>query len=220
MLISAIICGVISFFLGSIPWGVIISRMFYHTDIRRSGSGNIGTTNALRTLGKRGGVAVFLLDFAKGFASAFVPCAVLALMHLAPMEPFMNTTSELALQALAFACCTLGHIFSPWLSFKGGKGIAVAFGCLLPILGPLPWILEFMLFLILAVVSRYVSLGSCAAALSCPFMTAAVFPGKLWVIGFFSIGSLAVVWAHRGNIARLLNGTEKPFSVRSKQRQN
>ena len=78
MLISAIICGVISFFLGSIPWGVIISRMFYHTDIRRSGSGNIGTTNALRTLGKRGGVAVFLLDFAKGFVSAFVPCAVLA----------------------------------------------------------------------------------------------------------------------------------------------
>ena len=70
------------------------------------------------------------------------------------MEPFMNTTSELALQALAFACCTLGHIFSPWLSFKGGKGIAVAFGCLLPILGPLPWILEFMLFLILAVARR------------------------------------------------------------------
>ena len=120
---------VISFLLGSIPWGVIISKVFYHTDIREHGSGNIGTTNAMRTMGKVGGSAVFVLDFGKGIVSGLIAAAAAAMFgggmslsgHVIGYDDFVT---------VAFLGCVWGHIFSPWLGFKGGKGIAVAVGCL------------------------------------------------------------------------------------------
>ena len=129
----------VSFLLGSIPWGVIVSKLAYHKDIRDEGSGNIGTTNAFRAMGKAGGALVFVLDFGKGLLSGWLafwfwaPLAGWAEIDYSLAGATLPATVEglpvdagaLAL-ALAFAGCTLGHIFSPWLKFKGGKGIAVA----------------------------------------------------------------------------------------------
>ena len=131
---------IVSFLLGSIPWGVIVSKLAFHKDIRDEGSGNIGTANAFRAMGKVGGALVFVLDFGKGLLSgwlaAFVFAPAIAAVPVDAVTPdgqlllgiFGNPALNpvgLAL-ALAFAGCTLGHIFSPWLKFKGGKGIAVA----------------------------------------------------------------------------------------------
>ena len=127
---SLVLLAVVCFLLGSIPWGVIISKSVFHTDIREHGSGNIGTTNAMRTMGKKGGVAVFVLDFGKGLLSGLI--ALFALANFIPGAGVVadSPVSASTVVALAFLFCTLGHIFSPWLKFKGGQGIAVAVGCL------------------------------------------------------------------------------------------
>ena len=141
---------IVSFLLGSIPWGVIVSKLAFHKDIRDEGSGNIGTTNAFRAMGKVGGALVFVLDFGKGLLSGWLAAFVFApAIAAVPVDaatsdgqlllgvfggPALNPVG-LAL-ALAFAGCTLGHIFSPWLKFKGGKGTQCGAACLWFVFGP------------------------------------------------------------------------------------
>lgn len=209
---------VASFLLGSIPWGLIISKVFYHTDIREHGSGNIGTTNAMRTMGKVGGGAVFLLDFGKGLLSGVV--AMLAAWNFLPgggLEVGTAVSYNLLL-ALSTMGCTFGHIFSPWLNFKGGKGIAVAVGALFMSFGPAGACFElFVVFALLVIVTRIVSVGSIAAAAACPFVAAFLFWGEWPVIAIFAITGAVVVWAHRGNIERLMNGTERKIGSKKKE---
>lgn len=204
--------------LGSIPWGVIISRAFFHTDIREHGSGNIGTTNAMRTMGKKGGVAVFVLDFGKGVASGLLALGALWLFvpgaGLLPEEAFPTYDQTLS---VAFLGCVLGHIFSPWLDFKGGKGIAVAIGCLFVTFGVVPSLLEIAIFAVLVLATRYVSLGSVAAALACPFFALYCFWGDIPSIAMCTIAGLAVVWAHRGNVKRLIAGNERRIGDKKKK---
>ncbi|MBQ9000820.1 MAG: glycerol-3-phosphate acyltransferase [Eggerthellaceae bacterium] len=188
----------VCFFLGSIPWGVIISRVFFHTDVREHGSGNIGTTNSIRAMGKVGGYAVFLLDFGKGLASGFI---ALAFSQVSP-------ALVQVLLGVSFSGCVWGHIFSPWLKFKGGKGIAVAIGCLFVVFGPVGAVIELAIFGVLVVATRYVSVGSIAAAVACPFLALHFYWGSWLAWAAITIGALTVVWAHRGNIARLRAGTE------------
>ena len=201
---------VASFLLGSIPWGVIISRVFFHTDIRQHGSGNIGTTNAMRTMGKKGGIAVFVLDFAKGLLSGVI--ALAALWIAVPGGDLAGgpvTYDDMV--CFAFLGCILGHIFSPWLGFKGGKGVAVAVGCLFVTFGWAGALLEIAIFAAVVLGTRMVSAGSLAAAVTCPFFAAYYF---LWndfspvAWGCCLVAALVVVWAHRGNIARIASGTE------------
>ena len=196
---------VVSFLLGSIPFGLIISKVFYHTDIREHGSGNIGTTNAIRTMGKVGGYSVFVLDFGKGVLSG-----VLALVAADYLTSTGSTglLSSHDLVALAFMGCIWGHIFSPWLKFKGGKGIAVAVGCLVVMFGFVGMLIEVGLFALLVIVTRYVSVGSIAAAAICPFLSL-YFYWVDWVgVVCCTLAALTVIWAHRSNISRLLSGTE------------
>ncbi len=198
----------ITFLLGSVPWGVIISRVFFHDDIRQHGSGNIGTTNAMRTLGKKGGAAVFVLDFGKGLLSgglALLACGLLPDAGLAPGA----LVGRDALLGIAFLGCTYGHIFSPWLKFKGGKGIAVAVGALFFVYGPVGALLELALFAVVVLATRYVSAGSIAAAGACPFFALYFFWGSWLAFALCAAVGLTVVWAHRGNIARLRAGTER-----------
>ena len=205
---------VASFLLGSIPWGVIVSRLFFHTDVRQHGSGNIGTTNALRTLGKKGGAAVFALDAAKGLLSGVA-------VGLASALPFQTAPSAFELQilsAVAFLACTWGHIFSPWLGFKGGKGIAVAFGCMMVTFGPVPGLIELAVFIVVVAASRYVSLGSIAAASLCPITAAVVFWPNGWAVALCSLAAATVVWAHRGNIERLRAHTESKLGSKKGDR--
>ena len=144
-----------SFILGSIPWGVINSRVFYHTDVRDHGSGNIGTTNAIRTMGKVGGGAVFVLDFGKGLFSGFLAWLFFTLL----VDPAGSTHSFTyqTLAACAFFGCITGHIFSPWLGFKGGKGVAVAVGCMFATFGWQFALIELALFAVVVITTRYVS---------------------------------------------------------------
>jgi len=196
---------IVSFILGSIPNGLLVGKLFYHTDIRAVGSGNIGTTNAIRAMGKRGGYAVFLLDFGKGVLSGLL--ALWIPLWFAGASPADVFTAADGL-AIAFAGCVFGHIFSPWLGFRGGKGIAVAVGCLFVTFGPLGACIELALFAFVVIVSKYVSAGSLAAvALNIP-MAFFYFPGDWLAICLCCITALAVFWAHRENVKRLLTGTE------------
>ncbi|MGI6045928.1 MAG: glycerol-3-phosphate 1-O-acyltransferase PlsY [Eggerthellaceae bacterium] len=195
----------ISFFLGSIPWGVVISRVFYHTDVREHGSGNIGTTNAIRTMGKVGGYSVFILDFAKGVISGLIAALFCSLYP----DQFMGIFTRDSLLCFAFLGCIWGHIFSPWLKFKGGKGIAVAIGCMCVSFGWVGAIIEIGIFALAVVISKYVSLGSILAAIACPFISLVLFWGEPFAILFATLAAVTVLWAHRGNIKRLREGTER-----------
>ena len=192
----------IAFLLGSVPWGLVISKVFYHKDLRDEGSGNIGTTNAIRSMGKVGGYAVFVLDFGKGVLSGFIG------LWIAQACGFDDAWRGIALSA-AFLGCTWGHIFCPWMGFKGGKGIAVAVGCLFVTFGPVGAILELAIFIILVPLTKYVSVGSMAAALACPFFALYFYWGNWPAWALCSIAGLTVFWAHRGNLARLRAGEER-----------
>ena len=199
---------VAAFLLGSIPFGLIISKVFYHTDLREHGSGNIGTTNAIRTMGKVGGYAVFVLDFGKGLLSGLLAWwfswNILPSGGLAPGVLVSYDT----MLAVAFLGCVWGHVFSPWLKFKGGKGIAVAVGCLFVTFGWVGACLELLIFAVLVVATKHVSVGSIAAAAACPFFALYFFWGDWLAWACCTIAAVTVVWAHRGNIARLRAGTE------------
>lgn len=198
----------VCFLLGSIPWGVVISKVFFHKDIRSEGSGNIGTTNAVRTMGKAGGAAVFLLDFGKGLLAGFLSLA--ACWYLVPGAG-LTLESPLSMetyQGIGFLACVWGHIFSPWLKFKGGKGIAVAVGSLFFTFGPIGALVELAVFVVVVALTRYVSAGSIAAAVACPFISLYLFWGEWAAWALCVVAAATVVWAHRSNIARLRVGTE------------
>lgn len=191
-----------TFLLGSIPWGVIVGRIAYKKDIRKEGSGNIGTTNAMRTLGKGAGVAVFLLDFGKGLLSGYIGLIfsnnIIALADWLVCAPL----------GVAVLGCVWGHIFSPWLGFQGGKGIAVAIGAIIFAFGWLGALIEVALFAVLVVLTRYVSVGSIAAAVICPFLALWLHFGQWAFVICVTVAALTVIWAHRSNIVRLSNGKE------------
>lgn len=226
----------IDFILGSIPWGVIISKAFFRKDLRDEGSGNIGTTNAFRSMGKAGGAAVFVLDFGKGLAAGAVGliwASILAADNPATAQPVITPLlclmgydkMDAVLQApllarglsmaVAFAGCTLGHVFSPWLGFHGGKGIAVAAACLVFVYGPVGFLLELASFALGIALTRCVSVGSLAAAVLCPLLGLYYFWGQWvpWLI--ILVTACVVIWAHRENIGRLRAGTESKIGSAS-----
>lgn len=208
----------ISFALGSIPNGIIIGKVFYHTDIRTVGSGNIGTTNAIRAIGKKGGYAVFVLDFAKGIVSGLIALAMAnAALGGAPADSASLFTVDDCLCA-AFLGCVFGHIFSPWLKFRGGKGIAVSVGCLMVTFGIVGALLELAIFIVLVAATRYVSAGSLAAAVLCPFLALYFFWGDTLAIFLCCLVAATVIWAHRANIGRLSKGTENRIGAKKEGR--
>lgn len=233
-----IVTFVVTFLLGSVPFGLIISKVFYKTDIRDHGSGNIGTTNAIRTMGKIGGFSVFILDFGKGLLSGFVALwigqlfltlrgeaavaneifSILSPLGVAPLgnPADFSVAFVQILLAVSFLGCVWGHVFSPWLKFKGGKGIAVAVGCVFVAYGIVGACLELAIFIILVLVTRYVSVGSIAAAFACPFFGLYFFWGN-WVAVFLcALAGMTVFWAHRENIKRLLAHKENRIGDKKK----
>ena len=210
---------VAAFLLGSIPFGLIISKVFYHTDLREHGSGNIGTTNAIRTMGKVGGYAVFVLDFGKGLLSGVLAWAFSSwFLPGGGFEPGALVTYDTML-AVAFLGCVWGHIFCPWLGFKGGKGIAVAVGCLFVTFGWIGACLELLIFIVLVATTKRVSIGSIAAAAACPFFALYFFWGDWLAWLFCTVAGLTVVWAHRENIKRLRAGTESRIGDKVKKKE-
>ncbi len=211
-LIGSAIC-LLSYFLGSIPTGYLVGRS-RGIDIRQHGSGNIGATNIFRTLGKKFGVFVFVCDALKGLACVRIGMAVSNEFPAAGI-------SEAIASIMAAISCILGHNFTCWLNFKGGKGIATSIGALIGML-PLASLGLIILWSIALFASGFVSLASILGALALPaIVLAMLLSGHLtgWPYFYFSvlIASIAV-WRHRSNIQRLLNGTET--SIRKKKEQS
>ena len=198
-----------AYMLGSIPWGYIIGRI-YGVDVRTVGSKNIGATNVTRTVGRIPGKICFALDFLKG------GLPVLAAQQIAAAGVW-KSGAELVVVAVMLATI-LGHIFPVFLQFKGGKGVSTAAGSIMA-LAPIPLIAAFSVWVVVFLVSRYVSLASISAAAVLPVVAWAfavagigspVAHSKLTLIFLTVIAVLAIV-RHHSNIRRLLNGTESRF---------
>jgi glycerol-3-phosphate acyltransferase PlsY len=201
-----------AYLTGSIPFGFIAGKVFHRQDIRQGGSGNIGATNALRQYGMLTGVGVLLLDILKGVLTVFVLYSVLEyeLRYAASPHPALNSLL-ITLPALAVV---LGHMFSIFLGFKGGKGVATAAGVFL-FLAPVPSLLALLTFVIVAAFSRYVSAGSVAAALSLNLYVF-LYYGAYGNLAFTFIVSALIIFKHRENIVRLIDGRENKLSFKKK----
>ena len=202
------VIAVAGYLIGSIPFGFIIGKL-KGIDIRTVGSGNIGATNVTRAVSPLAGKICFALDFCKGLLP------VLALKLLVAKGVIAAPAWGIGELFMIFAV-VLGHMFTCFLHFKGGKGIACAVGGVAAI-APLPALAAFITWLVVFKLSGYVSLGSMVAAVSLPLWAVAGRISSLssplpWpVIGFFALLALVAVWTHRSNIKRLLDGTENSF---------
>jgi acyl phosphate:glycerol-3-phosphate acyltransferase len=195
-----------SYLLGSIPFGYLIGRIA-GVDVRETGSGNVGATNVVRVLGKRYGYPVFVLDFLKGFGAVKISM----LLATGP-SPDWNSPEMFGI--IAAVSSVVGHSYPPWLKFQGGKGVATSAGALFALtavgglIGLAIWIVIFLL-------TRYVSVASVTAALVLPIVIFVISRRNEGVKGifYFSVCAAAVVvWRHRSNLFRLMRGTEPRFS--------
>lgn len=202
----------LSYVVGSIPTSIILSKLSHGIDIREHGSGNAGGTNVARVLGWKAGILVILVDILKGY----VATQLIPKLFFGPI-PFENRTSFedfTVIQIIAGCAAIMGHIWTAFGGFRGGKGIATAGGVLAG-LATIEMLVALGVFIVVFVVSRYVSLGSLSAALSLPvamLLRHNVFHAELQgyhTLIFFTIGiSLLLVYTHRENIRRLMAGTE------------
>jgi glycerol-3-phosphate acyltransferase PlsY len=184
--------------VGSIPTGYLLGRA-RGLDIREHGSGNIGATNVWRVLGRNWGLLAFACDFLKGFLPLF-------LVRVFFFAPATSWVVQLLLVAGGVAAI-LGHNYTPWLGFKGGKGIATSAGVFAALLPPVLAV-AFSLWLVTVLVTRTVSIGSLLAAAVLPLAAAWFYPGQWLYLGFAAFAGGLAVWRHRSNIKRLLDGTE------------
>lgn len=215
-MIPIAIIAILSYLVGSIPTSIIVAKAMKGIDIRHHGSGNAGGTNVIRVLGWKAGVFVILMDMAKGLIATIV----LARLMYGPI-PFENKTpfdDFTVVQIIAGCAAILGHIWTLFAGFKGGKGIATAGGMLIGV-APVEVAVSLGIFVIVFLISHYVSLGSLSAAASFPmtmFFRENVFMADVRgynTLIFFSIAiSLLIFYTHRANIKRLLKGTENRIS--------
>src|SRR5947209_18151073 len=196
----------LAYFLGAIPFGVMLAKLFGGADVRKTGSGNIGATNVARVVGPLAGVLTLVFDTAKGAGAVWLAG---------------RFTEEGAtwMMVAAFAVL-LGHCFPVWLKFKGGKGVATALGIFLA-LSPLAAVAALLLFLLCVAYWRYVSLGSVAAAAAMPltiyFLWAPHHAPPISVDAGTMAIALLVIYKHYGNLQRLVEGTEPRFSFGKKK---
>jgi glycerol-3-phosphate acyltransferase PlsY len=202
---------IISYLLGSIPSGYLVAKS-QGIDIRQHGSKNIGATNVLRVMGKKWGYFVFFCDVIKGFVSVKLGFLLAGLFGA-------NMTLASVIAALY---CILGHNYTVWLGFKGGKGIATSAGVVIALFPPLIVLLMGIVWVLVFWLGRYVSLASISAAAALPIAVALLGPyvgiNDYWLVLCFSVVAAALaVWRHRTNITRLLNGTESRFGQKKSE---
>jgi glycerol-3-phosphate acyltransferase PlsY len=229
----------LGFLLGSAPFGLLLGKL-KGVDIRDHGSGNIGSTNVFRTLGKKSGITCLILDLLKGFAP------VLLAINLARIEDasflfsieFLKSLTEAvpasqqfqvqSIHVLTALAAILGHNYSPWIGFKGGKGIATSGGALLALM-PAAVILLVLIFIIVARITKYVSVGSIATGIALPLLTlyGSWYHGKIadgtWnkpLLIFSIVAGALAIWKHRSNISRLRAGTENKIGQKKEAKQS
>jgi len=192
----------LGYLLGSIPSGFLAGKWCKGLDLRTIGSGSTGATNVLRNVGKKPALAVFLVDVAKGAAAVL-------------LAGLLNPTSALIdwIQVLAGLAALSGHIWPVWLGFKGGKAVATGFGMFLGLSWPVG-LACFGMFMAVFSISRIVSLASVVAAVSLPLLMAAGSASNANLV-MALVAMLLVLWRHRSNIQRLINGTEPQVGGKS-----
>lgn len=186
--------------MGSLPTGYLVARA-YGVDIRQVGSGNIGATNVLRSVSRWAGRGVFAVDLLKGFLPVFLAPVLL---------PQLDSSIT---QIIACLCAVLGHNYTPWLGFRGGKGVATAAGGFLAICWPALLIIV-MVWLVVFLLSHYVSLASIVGAAALPPLVFG-FSGNWKFTAFATLVAVVTVLRHKPNIQRLLAGTEHKFEKKS-----
>lgn len=209
-IVCYVVTALLAYLLGSIPTGFLVAQA-KGVDIRAVGSGNIGATNVLRILGKPAGIFVLFMDALKGWV------AVVLMTRLALLAFGMsgNAVRMEVCQIIAAVCAILGHNYTCWLHFKGGKGIATSAGVLLALV---PWALVTILtiWIIIFATTRYVSLASIAASAALPFASWATGESLTKVIVTGAMGALAI-YKHKANIRRLFAGGEPRFGERKEE---
>lgn len=201
------------YLIGSLNAGVLVSRVMFGKDVRDFGSGNAGTTNMLRTFGKKAAALTLVIDFLKGIVACLLPCLI---VYVGFRSHRVGLDSMLA----AAVGCVVGHNWPVYFGFRGGKGVLVSFSVML-FIAPVPALLALAVFVIVVLISRFVSLGSVLAAVS--------FPVFVWFFGGWADGAkglgvffvvcvfLAVllIVRHSANIDRLFKGTESKLSFKN-----
>lgn len=220
MFLLAIIV-ILSYLVGSVPTSIIISKIAKGIDIRDHGSGNAGGTNVMRVLGWKHGFLVILLDTLKG---AFV-VVVVARLYFGPL-PFANVSpfdDFTLVQIIAGISAVIGHVWTVFAGFKGGKGIATGLGMLLMLI-TVEMLIAVGVFILVVTISKYVSLGSLIAAISIPvslILRENVFHehinGYNTILPFVIFLTIFIIYTHRKNVIKILNGTENKFSFKKKQ---
>ena len=186
---------VAAYLIGAIPFGVVIGKVFYNVDVREHGSGNIGTTNVFRVLGKRAGIVVFACDMLKAFVPAFIAA------H------FFNPWFAVFIAAAP----VVGHMYSIYLKGSGGKGIAAGSGAVLALV-PVVFCIIIAVWVVLVLATRYVSVASLAASSLVPVLVIWFGHPLPYEIAAVLV-ALIIWWAHRGNLKRLLSGSERRVTL-------
>ncbi len=182
----------IAYLLGSLPTALLAVRFATGADVRREGSGNVGATNATRSAGVAVGIIVTLIDIGKGVVAVFLMTGV-------------NPSSRWQIAALLAA--TLGHCFPVWLRFRGGKGVATAFGGA-TLLAPLPCVCAVVTWIIVVLITRYVSVASMVAAASLPLWMVLVDDPPVALLAGVSVAAVLVILSHISNMKRIARGEE------------
>jgi glycerol-3-phosphate acyltransferase PlsY len=204
--IFVLLIPVVAYLLGSIPFGLILAKLFGGTDVRKEGSGNIGATNVARVAGPLAGILTLLLDAAKGAAAVLLA------------GRYSNDSAMWMM--IAGLAALVGHCFPIWLKFKGGKGVATAAGVYLALCPP-AFLGGLILFILVVGFWRYVSLGSISAALAMPLLMYFLWAPHHASPPVITFGALAVamliVYKHEANLQRLVKGAEPKFSFTKKK---
>ena len=207
---SVIISLFLAYLLGSIPTAIWIGKAFHGIDVREHGSGNAGATNTIRVLGWKTGIPVLVIDLGKGYLATILPVLLNAAGH--------GTATETDLMILAGLIAITGHILPVFAGFRGGKGVGAAFGALLA-LHPTLTITVIGVFLLVFLAGGIVSIASMIAGIAFPVLLFTVFDTPSVIFKIFSVFiALALIFTHRKNIKRLLNG-EEPRLIYKEKRQ-
>jgi len=211
-LIIRILLIIIAYLVGSIPSAVWIGKRWYGVDVRDHGSGNAGFTNAVRVLGWKAGIPVFITDLLKGYLA--VNSIRIFNVYIPGTEDFLN------FQLILGACAVIGHIFPVYVGFRGGKGVATLLGLLLAV-QPYPTLICLGIFIIFFLSTGYVSLSSMIAGISFPLIIIFVFKTTVSSMVIFSmIVSILVLLTHQKNIERLLNREETRSRIIKRKRKD
>jgi acyl phosphate:glycerol-3-phosphate acyltransferase len=203
---TAVLIPVTAYLLGSIPFGLLLAKIFGQADVRKEGSGNIGAANVVRVAGPLAGILTLVLDGAKGAAAVLLA------------ERYSNDSATWMITAGLIAM--VGHCFPVWLKFKGGKGVATAAGVYLALCPP-AFLSGLILFILVVAFWRYVSLGSISAAAAMPMLIYFLWaphhaPPPVITFGALAVAML-IVYKHDANLQRLVEGTEPKFNFRKQK---